>query len=150
MKALWRIMGILAMLWLAGCSAGGGRDPQQELSTDYPDGRVLYLRGDMNDWAALPEQRLRKVGEGLYMTEAKLLAAHSPYKFKYADRDWTPGCNFGYASGSGEYRLGGSAVPLTPKSMFEEVVVSVDTDGTYAFYLDVRGEQPLAYIKKMQ
>jgi len=148
MKALWRILGILALLGLTAC-AGSGREEEQKWSSDYPDGRVLYLRGDMNDWEALPEQRLRKVGEGLYMTEAKLVAAQSPYKFKYADRDWTPGCNFGYAKGSGEYHLGGNAVPLTPRSMFEEIVVSVDTDGTYEFYLDIRGEKPLAYVVKM-
>ena len=33
--------------------------------------------------------------------------------------------------------------------MFEEIVVSVDTDGTYEFYLDIRGEKPLAYVVKM-
>ena len=33
--------------------------------------------------------------------------------------------------------------------VFEEVVVSVDADGTYAFYLDTRGAKPLAYVERL-
>lgn len=109
-------------------------------------GKDIYLRGEMNDWAALPEYKIVMVEKGVYKAKANLKVDWAPYKFKFADTAWTPGTNFGYAEVPGVYE-GKDPIVLNPNSKFEEVKYTPPTDGDYEFYLDVRGAKPVTYVK---
>ena len=110
-------------------------------------GKEIYLRGEMNDWAALPEYKIVMVEKGVYKAKANLKVDWAPYKFKFADGAWTPGTNFGYAEVPGVYEIGKDPVTLNPNSKFEEVKVTPPTDGDYDFYIDVRGEKRVTCVK---
>jgi hypothetical protein len=112
-------------------------------------GKEIYLRGEIteeNPWAPLPEYKVVMVEKGVYKaTGKKLRVDFSPYKFKFADTDWTPGTNFGYATAPGVFET--DPVELNPNSKFEEVKFTPPVDGDYDFYLDVRGAKPVTYVK---
>lgn len=141
-------------LVLAGCASNGDSgaaagDSAAASGNGGADvfGKALYLRGEMNDWAAKPESMLVKVEDGVYMAKGELKVDYAPYKFKFADSAWTPGTNFGYVEAPGVFTIGGDPVVLTPNSKFEEIKVTPDADGMFEFYLDVRGEKPVTYVK---
>lgn len=137
-------------LVLAGCASNGdGASAGASSGAGGADvfGKPIYLRGEMNDWAAKPEFLVQKVEDGVYMAKAELKVDYSPYKFKFADSAWTPGTNFGYVEAPGVFQLNGEPVVLNPNSKFEEVKITPDADGMFEFYLDVRGEKPVTYVK---
>ena len=102
----------------------------EAVSTD----RALYLRGEMNDYGVSQTYSLKNHGRAL-CTFAMLRADWSPYKFKFADENWSAGTNFGYAAPPGVLRLGSAPVKLNPQSRFEELVFHVKEDGVYRFCL---------------
>ena len=112
-------------------------------------GKENYLRGEISEsdpWAPLPENKVVMVETGVYKATGKQLRVDfAPYKFKFADKDWTPGTNFGYAQAPGVFEK--DPVELNPNSKFEEVKFTPPADGDYDFYIDVRGEKPVTYVK---
>jgi len=138
-------------LVLAGCASNGDSAAAGGATAGAGGaevfGKPIYLRGEMNDWAAKPEFLVQKVEDGVFMAKAELKVDYAPYKFKFGDSAWTPGTNFGYVEAPGVFTLGGDPVVVTPNSKFEEVKVTPDADGMFEFYLDVRGEKPVVYVK---
>lgn len=96
-------------------------------------GRVIYLRGEMNDYGVQRPYRLREFAPNTYCTLAPLRSDWSPYRFKFADDKWTAGTNFGYAVPPAIMREGSGKVLLNPSSRFEEVRYEPLQDGIYRF-----------------
>lgn len=61
-------------------------------SEEMPYDRGLYLRGTLNDWAAVAGDQFKYV-DGAYRLARRLEAG--TYTFKIADADWTAGTDFG-------------------------------------------------------
>jgi hypothetical protein len=137
------VAGALAM---TGCASGGSSAGDKGGADVF--GTRIYLRGEMNDWAASGQYLINKVSDGVYVATAELKVDWAPYKFKFADAGWTAGTNFGYKDQPGIFEFGGAPVTLNPKSIFEEVKVTPPEDGLYDFYIDVTGEEPVTYVKK--
>lgn len=74
----------------------------------------------MNDYEASETYRLRKDGHG-YCTLATLRSDWAPYKFKFADENWSKGTNFGFLTPPGVLRDGARSLELNPNSKFEEI-----------------------------
>jgi len=128
----------IPMLALSACTTPG----------HDPFGKTVYLRGEMTWWEAAPQYQLQQVENGLFMTQAKLKADGNRYRFKFADNHWQCGTNFGVKSGNGILTAGGQAVTLNPCSLFDDLQIMPTEDGVYEFYLDISGNDPVAYIKK--
>ena len=136
-------------LVLAGCASNGDSAAAGGATAGAGGaevfGKPIYLRGEMNDWAAKPEFLVQKVEDGVFMAKAELKVDYAPYKFKFADSAWTPGTNFGYLTAPGVFEK--DPIELNPNSKFEEVKFTPPKDGDYDFYLDVRGAKPVTYVK---
>ena len=123
---------LAAVLSLAGCGSDAPL-PQLAQQTLAPQGRAVYLRGEMNDYAVLYSYLLVQQPDGAYCTLAPLRADWSPYRFKFADKDWTAGSNFGFAEPPGVLREGSAPVRLNAFSRFEELRFYPKQDGIYRF-----------------
>ncbi len=99
------------------------------------DGRDIYLRGEMNDYAVMSAYRLVETGDDQFCADAPLRSDWSPYRFKFADAAWSRGSNFGYAQPPGVLREGDNELKLNPDSRFEEVRYYPTRDGVYRFCL---------------
>lgn len=62
-----------------------------------PDYSTLYLRGVFTWWEADEKYKLIEVSDNIYATQIDLIADSQPYDFKFADADWSPDLNCGYA-----------------------------------------------------
>ena len=96
--------------------------------------KAIYLRGEMNDYEVSETYRLRKSGAG-FCTLATLRSDWAPYKFKFADENWSEGTSFGYMNPPGVIRDGIKAIELNPNSKFEEISYFPKADGVYRFCL---------------
>lgn len=108
------------------------------------NGRPIYLRGDMNDFGVSETHRLRRFdseNEIRWCTQAVLRSDWPPYKFKFADQDWSKGSSFGYAEQPGILRFPGEKVLLNPDSDFEELRFEAGQDGIYRFCLIRDGDK---------
>ncbi|SPT71778.1 Uncharacterised protein [Anaerobiospirillum thomasii] len=112
------------------------------------DGREIYLRGEMNDYAVMSAYRLNKIDENTFCTVAPLRADWAPYRFKFADSAWSSGSNFGYAAPPGVLHVDGPKVKLNAASRFEELSFSPDEDGNYRFCLIKEGKSYHATVDK--
>lgn len=123
-----------------------------EASLDHPifKGRMIYLRGEMNDFGIQGAYRLRKFDEGKYCTLAPLRSDWSPYKFKFADSAWTSGTNFGFAVPPGVLRTGSGNYQLNGKSRFEELRYEVAKDGIYRFCITIQNDVPYASVSLLE
>lgn len=111
-----------------------GGDAAERNGSLLINGRYVYLRGEMNDYAVSETFRLRRDKQG-WCTESVLRADWSPYKFKFADEQWTAGSNFGYAVPPGTLRESAKPVKLNPAAQFEEVSFHLKEDGVFKFCL---------------
>ncbi|SFS77510.1 hypothetical protein SAMN02910357_01776 [Succinivibrio dextrinosolvens] len=110
--------------------------------------KAVYLRGEMNDYAVSESYRLRKDDEDTYCTVATLRADWAPYKFKFADADWSEGSNFGYRNPPGILHEGSFPVELSSNSKFEEISFYPKSDGVYRFCLIKRDNGFFASVQK--
>ncbi|MCI7772544.1 MAG: pullulanase [Succinivibrio sp.] len=121
--------------FLSACSSKIPEQVAELLPNGYSiDGKAIYLRGEMNDYEVSETYRLRKADEG-YCTLATLRADWAPYKFKFADENWSNGTNFGYLNPPGVLKEGSRTIPLNPNSKFEEISFYPKADGVYKFCL---------------
>ncbi|MCR5536024.1 MAG: hypothetical protein K6F05_01275 [Succinivibrio sp.] len=118
-------------------------DSSAEVVTD----KSLYLRGEMNDYGVSQTYKLSHHG-GALCTFAMLRSDWSPYKFKFADANWSKGSNFGFATPPGVMRQGSSPVKLNPNSRFEELSYEVKYDGVYRFCLIKRSDGYYADVQE--
>ena len=154
---------MLVPFFLSSCSGTSEEELQKEGITEEHSGllllnsgalkindREIYLRGDMNDFGVNETHRLRRFGEEdefRWCTEAVLRADWPPYKFKFADKDWTSGSSFGYAEQPGILRYPGDRVLLNPSSNFEELRFEATEDGIYRFCLLKEGDNFYAEVE---
>lgn len=111
--------------------------------------RPIYLRGVFTWWDAEPQYQMHPVAnkKGLWMTEAELIADGHPYEWKIGDKQWHCGTDFGYKSDDS------LIVENTPRvvdncAKFNSLKFVPKKDGIYQFYLDVRGAEPVVYVKR--
>jgi hypothetical protein len=95
---------ILASL-LSGCATNVIDSFIKEKSYDG-----LYLRGVFFLWGADEKYKLIELSDNVYSTTIELIADGQPYDFKFADSNWTPGLNCGYASESDKVIVIGDTV----------------------------------------
>ncbi len=119
---------------LASCLIGCSSEPAPVLSQAFaPQGKNVYLRGEMNDYAVMSSYLLTAREDGSYCALAPLRADWSPYRFKFASADWAAGSNFGFANPPGVLREGSAPLELNPNSRFEELRFYPKQDGIYRF-----------------
>lgn len=147
---------VLAFL-AAGCSSDSSPDDNSSLipalasvNVFAPQGKAVYLRGEMNDYAVLSSYQLIQRGDGAYCTVAPLRADWSPYRFKFADADWSAGSNFGYAAPPGILREGSAPQELNPNSRFEELRFYPREDGIYSFCILSQNGRYLVTVTRAQ
>lgn len=132
---------------------GSDKDVEvEENALDHPifKGKAIYLRGEMNDYGVQRSYRLRKISDREYCALAPLRSDWSPYKFKFADSEWTDGTNFGFAVPPGVLRDGSAKSLLNPKSRFEELRYEVSADGIYRFCIIVDNDLPYAQVSLLE
>lgn len=95
----------------------------------------IFLRGDMNNWAALPDFIAHPISSNAYIVKAELQAGTS-YAFKFADKDWSPATNYGAATDDKEVEL---HKPMTIGSYrcMNEFVFTPEKTSVYVFKLDM-------------
>lgn len=156
---------MLVPFFLSSCSGTSEEELQKEgISEDRTgllllnggalkiNNREIYLRGDMNDFGVNETHRLRRFGdqnEARWCTEAVLRSDWPPYKFKFADENWTSGTSFGYAEQPGILRYPGDRVLLNPSSNFEELRFEATEDGIYRFCLLNEDKKYYAEVEKV-
>ena len=78
----------MTAVMLSACSSVSGPD-LISVNAMKINGKDIYLRGEMNDYAAISSNRLIKRDEGMYCTLAALRSDWTPYRFKFADDNWS-------------------------------------------------------------
>lgn len=138
---------LCAAALLAGCEESAQIISLTEEGLDI-EGRRIFLRGEMNDYAVMSAYQLNEQEEGTYCTLAPLRADWAPYRFKFADANWSAGSNFGYANPPGILREGSSEVELTPNSRFEELQYYPSRDGVFRFCIIEDGGRYFASVSR--
>lgn len=114
---------------------------------DYSD---MYLRGTFNWWNAQAEYQLEKVGHQLYRTQVELTADGQYYEFVFADKDYNPGKNCGFAKTTQSIVYsGGSAIAANCSSLNSYFKFKPDQSRSYYFYFDHTTALPKVYIRKV-
>ena len=131
---------------IAGCASDANTSPTSYESENVTGDGVLYLRGEMNDYAEAEAYRLRSY-QGGKCALATLRSDWSPYKFKFADRSWSRGNNYGFATPPGVLRQGSAPVKLNPNSQFEELRYYVKKDGIYRFCIVDKSDGSYATVE---
>jgi len=142
------ITSVAAVFLLSSCSSNNA-----PVASLVPGGfsineKAVYLRGEMNDYEVSESYRLRKDDEDTYCTVATLRADWAPYKFKFADADWSDGSNFGYRNPPGILHEGSAPVELSANSKFEEISFYPKSDGVYRFCLIKDDNRFFASVQK--
>ncbi|WP_143075417.1 pullulanase [Succinivibrio dextrinosolvens] len=142
------ITSVAAAFLLTSCSSNNAPVASLVPGGFSVNSKAVYLRGEMNDYEVSESYRLRKDDEDTYCTVATLRADWAPYKFKFADADWTDGSNFGYRNPPGVLHEGSAPIELSSNSKFEEVSFYPKSDGVYRFCLIKNGSSFYASVQK--
>ena len=135
---------ILAVL-LSGCATNVIDNFIKEKNYDE-----LYLRGVFSWWEADEKYKLIEQANSVYSTSIELIADGQPYDFKFADSNWTPGMNCGYASEKDKVIVVGVAVSANCETTDENFRFTPTETGTYQFTIDFSGFGiPDVYIRLM-
>ncbi|MBQ4246434.1 MAG: pullulanase [Succinivibrio sp.] len=132
---------------LSGCSSSSTVDRSSAHSGFSINDKAIYLRGEMNDYAVSDAYRLRASKHG-FCTVALLRSDWAPYKFKFADADWSDGTNFGFMNPPGVLRNGKKSLELNQNSKFEEVSFYPKDDGVYRFCLLPKNNRYFVVVEK--
>ena len=132
----------MTALCLSACSTS---EPENAVEIEH----ALYLRGEMNDYAVSETYRLREEDEGL-CTLATLRSDWSPYRFKFADAQWSAGHSFGYKEPPGVLRPHSGPLALNPDSKFEDISFYPEEDGVYRFCLIERDGEFLVTVDRTE
>ena len=138
-----------ALVALSGCEQSASIT-NLTAATFKVDGKEIYLRGEMNDYAILSSYKLVKEDDYKYCALAPLRADWAPYRFKFADPAWTNGANFGFAQAPGVLREGSSPVLLNRFSRFEELRYFPSEDGVYQLCISFDWDEYYAIVSKAQ
>lgn len=99
----------------------------------------LYLRGVFSWWEADQKYKLVEMSDQVYSTTIELIADGQPYDFKFADANWTPGMNCGYASQSDKVLTVGDSVKADCQTTDENFRFTPAETGTFRFTIDFSG-----------
>jgi hypothetical protein len=103
---------------------------------DYDE---LYLRGVFSWWEADENYKLVELSEQVYSTTIELIADGQPYDFKFADTNWSPGMNCGYASEADKMIIVGTAVRANCESTDENFRFTPKETGSFKFTINFSG-----------
>ena len=103
---------------------------------DYDE---LYLRGVFSWWEADEKYKLVELSEQVYSTTIELIADGQPYDFKFADTNWSPGMNCGYASEADKMIIVGTAVRANCESTDENFRFTPKETGSFRFTINFSG-----------
>lgn len=131
-------------------SADNSADNAQSEIAPLFMGREIFLRGEMNDYGVQRPYRLRRFEENTFCTLAALRSDWSPYRFKFADANWSNGTNFGYAVPPAVIRKGAARTMLNPNSRYEELRYELNEDGIYRFCLIYDNDIPYATVTRLE
>lgn len=110
----------------------------------------LYLRGVFSWWEADEKYKLIATSDEVYSTSIELIADGQPYDFKFADTDWTPGMNCGYASESDKVIVVGKSVRANCETTDENFRFTPSETGMFQFTIDFSGfGAPKVSIKRI-
>jgi hypothetical protein len=99
----------------------------------------LYLRGVFSWWEADEKYKLIELSDNVYSTTIELIADGQPYDFKFADSNWTPGLNCGYASLSDRVIVIGDSVNSNCEAADDNFRFTPTKTGTFQFLIDFSG-----------
>lgn len=99
----------------------------------------LYLRGVFSWWEADEKYKLVEIENEKYATTIELIADGQPYDFKFADADWTPGLNCGYASQSDRVVEVGESSRSDCESTDQNFRFTPKETGVFQFSIDFSG-----------
>ena len=99
----------------------------------------LYLRGVFSWWEADEKYKLVELSDQVYSTSIELIADGQPYDFKFADSNWTPGMNCGYASVSDKIIVVGDSVRSNCETTDENFRFTPTETGTFQFTINFSG-----------
>lgn len=140
-------LSLVSSVLIVGCSS---TQPNQNDMQEYiSSGSVLFLRGDMTNWDALPEYQVQQTSTRVFSVKANLPEAGKTYHFKFADAQWHPALNYGTAIDDATLSLN-SPLPVRTYSYLDELKFTPEQAGTYEFMLDLRGHKPVALVKLAQ
>ena len=96
----------------------------------------LYRRGVFSWWEADEKYKLVELSEQVYSTTIELIADGQPYDFKFADSNWSPGMNCGYASAADKLIVVGTAVRANCESTDENFRFTPMETGSFKFTIN--------------
>jgi len=99
----------------------------------------LYLRGVFSWWEADEKYKLLELSDRVYSTTIELIADGQPYDFKFADANWTPGMNCGYANESDRVIVVGDSVRSNCDTTDENFQFTPTETGVFRFTIDFIG-----------
>jgi hypothetical protein len=99
----------------------------------------LYLRGVFSWWEADEKYKLIELSDQVYSTTIELIADGQPYDFKFADSNWTPGMNCGYANETDKVIVVGVPVRSNCESTDENFRFTPIETGTFEFTINFNG-----------
>jgi hypothetical protein len=132
-KSNFLSVAILASL-LSGCATNVIDSFTKEQNYDG-----LYLRGVFSWWEADEKYKLVERSDRVYSTSIELIADGQPYDFKFADVNWTPGMNCGYASESDKVIVVGDSVRSNCDTIDENFRFTPTETGTFQFIINFNG-----------
>ncbi|MGS2720953.1 hypothetical protein [Paraglaciecola aestuariivivens] len=110
----------------------------------------LYLRGVFTWWEADEKYKLVEVSSQLYATQIALIADGQPYDFKFADENWTPGMNCGYANNSSRIVTEDDLVSADCDTVDQNFRFTPQESGTFEFSIDFNGfGSPKVLVKRL-
>lgn len=137
---------ILLFLLFSGCATNVIEEFAKEEGYDQ-----LYLRGVFSWWEADEQYKLKEVADQVYATRIELIADGQPYDFKFADENWTPGLNCGYASNSNIVVKIGTRYRANCETTDNNFIFTPTETGTFEFSIDFSGfGSPKVSIKKIK
>ncbi|WP_133471968.1 hypothetical protein [Paraglaciecola marina] len=140
------ISSVLLLLVFSGCATNVIEEFAKDEGYDK-----LYLRGVFSWWEADEQYKLKEVADQIYATRIDLIADGQPYDFKFADENWTPGLNCGYASDSNIVVKLGSRNKANCESIDNNFIFTPTETGTFEFSIDFGGfGSPKVSIKQIQ
>ena len=99
----------------------------------------LYLRGVFSWWEADEKYKLEQLSDQVFSTTIELIADGQPYDFKFADSNWSPNMNCGYASESDKMIVVGTTVRANCESTDENFRFTPKEAGSFRFTINFTG-----------
>ena len=145
---MWRAISLVSGILIVGCSSQPA-EQHSNYNNLIPSNTSLFLRGDMNNWAASSEYKVLQTSSQLFSVKAELPEAGKTYHFKFADAQWLPAMNYGAAIDDATLSLN-TPLPVRAYSYLDELAFTPEQAGEYEFVLDLRGRRPVALVKQDQ